>query len=35
MYYMVPALAAAQMINVSRPGEEPSLLDAQEDVALW
>lgn len=35
MHYLVPALAAAQVINVSRAGEEPALLGAAEDVSLW
>jgi len=35
MHFLFPALAAAQLINVSRPGEEPQLLEATEDVTLW
>jgi len=30
-----PVLAAAQLINVSRPGEEPDMLEAPEDMTLW
>ncbi|GBF92362.1 hypothetical protein Rsub_05564 [Raphidocelis subcapitata] len=33
-YFMNPVLAACQLINVSRPGEEPTLEDAKEDVRL-
>ena len=35
MHYYVPALAAAQVVNVARPGEEPPLLAATEDVSAW
>ncbi|GBF99476.1 hypothetical protein Rsub_12144 [Raphidocelis subcapitata] len=35
MHYHFPVLAAAQLINVSRPGEEPDLLAAAEDMTLW
>jgi hypothetical protein len=35
MHYHFPVLAAAQLINVSRPGEEPGLLEATEDMTLW
>jgi hypothetical protein len=31
---MNPVLAACQLVNVSRPGEEPTLDDAKEDVRL-
>jgi hypothetical protein len=35
MYYLFPVLAAAQLIHVARPGEEPELLEATEDMTLW
>ncbi|KAI8472125.1 MAG: hypothetical protein J3K34DRAFT_415223 [Monoraphidium minutum] len=35
MHFKFPVLAAAQLLNVSRRGEEPPMLDAQEDVRLW
>lgn len=35
MHFKFPVLAAAQLINVSRPGEEPPLLEAAEDVRAW
>jgi hypothetical protein len=31
---MNPVLAACQLINVSREGEQPGLWDAREDVTL-
>jgi len=31
---MNPVLAASQIINVARKGEEPPMWDAQEDVTL-
>jgi hypothetical protein len=33
-YFMNPVLAACQLVNVSRPGEEPGMWDAKEDVRL-
>jgi hypothetical protein len=35
MHFRFPVLAAAQLVNVSRRGEEPGLLDATEDMRLW
>ncbi|GBF87352.1 hypothetical protein Rsub_00063 [Raphidocelis subcapitata] len=35
MHFHYPAIASAQLINVSRPGEEPDPLEAEEDVTLW
>ncbi|KAG2489882.1 hypothetical protein HYH03_011684 [Edaphochlamys debaryana] len=32
---LMPAMAAASIINVSRPGSQPPLLEAQEDVRLF
>lgn len=34
-YFMNPVLAACQMVNVSRPGEEPQLTEAEEDMRLF
>lgn len=34
-YFMNPVLAACQMVNVSLPGSEPTLADAQEDMRLF
>lgn len=34
-HFLFPVLAAAQLINVSRPGQEPDLLAAHEDMTLW
>lgn len=34
-YFMSPVLAACQMVNVSKPGQEPSLAEATEDMRLF
>jgi hypothetical protein len=34
-YFMNPLLAACQLVNVSRPGSEPQLAEAQEDMRLF
>jgi hypothetical protein len=34
-YFMNPLLAACQLVNVSLPGSEPPLADAQEDMRLF
>ena len=34
-YMLVPLLAAAQIANCSRPGEEPDMMSATEDLRLW
>uniref|UniRef100_A0A383W2N9 Domain of unknown function at the cortex 1 domain-containing protein n=1 Tax=Tetradesmus obliquus TaxID=3088 RepID=A0A383W2N9_TETOB len=33
-YFMNPLLAACQLVNVSKPGSEPQLAEAQEDMRL-
>jgi hypothetical protein len=33
-YFMNPLLAACQLVNVSEPGSEPQLAEAQEDMRL-
>lgn len=32
--FLNPVLASCQLVNVARPGEEPSVWDAQEDMRL-
>lgn len=34
-YFMNPLLAACQLVNVSQPGSEPPLAQAQEDMRLF
>lgn len=34
-YFMNPVLAACQLVNVARPGDEPELTEAQEDMRLF
>jgi hypothetical protein len=34
-YMLLPLLAAAQIANASRPGEEPDMMSATEDLRLW
>lgn len=34
-YFMNPLLAACQLVNVSQPGAEPRLAEAQEDMRLF
>jgi hypothetical protein len=34
-YMLLPLLAAAQIANASKPGEEPDMMSAQEDLRLW
>ena len=34
-YFMNPVLAACQLVNVSKEGEQPALTDAQEDLRLF
>lgn len=34
-YFMNPVLAACQLVNVARPGDEPLLTEAQEDMRLF
>lgn len=34
-YFMNPVLAACQMVNVAKPGEEPQLTEATEDMRLF
>eukprot|EP00775_Hariotina_reticulata_P003271 gene3271-3548_t len=34
-YFMSPLLAACQLVNVSQPGEQPALMEAQEDMRLF
>jgi hypothetical protein len=34
-YFMNPVLAACQLVNVSQPGSEPQLTQAQEDMRLF
>jgi hypothetical protein len=34
-YFMNPVLAACQIVNVARPGSEPSLTEAGEDMRLF
>lgn len=34
-YFMNPVLAACQLVNVSQPGSEPQLTEAQEDMRLF
>jgi hypothetical protein len=35
MHYKFPALAAAQLVNISPVGQEPDPLAASEDVTAW
>jgi hypothetical protein len=32
--FLNPVLASCQLVNVSRPGEEPAVWEAQEDMRL-
>jgi hypothetical protein len=34
-YFMSPLLAACQLVNVSQPGEQPAIMEAQEDMRLF
>jgi hypothetical protein len=34
-YMLLPLLAAAQIANAARPGEEPDMMSATEDLRLW
>jgi hypothetical protein len=34
-YFMNPVLACCQLVNVSQPGSEPELTEAQEDMRLF
>lgn len=34
-YFMNPVLACCQLVNVSHPGSEPQLIEAQEDMRLF
>lgn len=34
-YFMNPVLACCQLVNVSQPGSEPQLTEAQEDMRLF
>eukprot|EP00882_Tetradesmus_deserticola_P027925 GHRQ01031071.1.p1 GENE.GHRQ01031071.1~~GHRQ01031071.1.p1 ORF type:complete len:145 (-),score=73.64 GHRQ01031071.1:71-505(-) len=34
-HILAPLIAAAQVVNVSKPGQEPSMLDAEEDMTAF